>query len=412
MARSKKEPPKKLLIITYYWPPLGGPGSLRPVKFAKYLPHFGIKPLILTRRDIAYHSYDLELAEDVGGVRVLRTFSIDPARFLYLVGMRKYHVANWHGHVKRVMNFPDNKTPWVPFAYYAARKLDFDQIFVTAPPFSAFITGYYLAMNTGKPLIADFRDAWLEFPFKPYEGMLQAGFVRSWEKKIATTAKFITVVDENLREVLVQRYPEISQKIAVIPNGYDPEDFSESEKPDVFTISYLGTIREERDPGTVLHAVDDFRTEHRLGNDNIRFRFIGHIEDSFLPEMNQYPFVERTGHLSYKKAINTFCNSHLGVLITTGSTYFFPSRQNEYLASGLPIIVCGKSKGLHVLGKAFKMGYPGWTFDLNDIEGMKKRIAFVYQKYKRGESIVGKTPYTGYTRKNLTGALAKIINTF
>jgi glycosyltransferase involved in cell wall biosynthesis len=411
MEKPRSKTTKKLLVISYYWPPLGGPGSLRPVKFAKYLPYFGIKPIILTRKDVAYHSYDPEIEEDVQGIRVLRTGSVDPARLLYLLGMRQYNVSGWHGPIKRTINFPDNKAPWVPFAYDAGKKIDFDHIFVTAPPFSAFITGYYLAKSTGKPLIADFRDAWMEFPFMPYKGRLQRGFVGYWEKKVVTSAKFITVVDDNIRKVLVSRYPEISSKTTVIPNGYDPDDFARTGQPDIFTISYLGTIREERDPENVLRAVEGFRAEHQIDNDNIRFRFIGHVEGHFLRKIRNYAFVETTGHLPYKKAISTFCNSHLSVLITTGGEYFFPSRQNEYLASGLPIIVCGKSRGLHVLEDALKKGYPGWVFDYDDIGGMKKRIELIYQKYKRGQSILGKTPYVGLTRKNLTRELARIINT-
>jgi glycosyltransferase involved in cell wall biosynthesis len=388
---------------------LGGPGALRPVKFAKYLPQFGFKPVILTRKDVAYHSFDQELGTDVDALQVIRTDSLDPARLLYQLGMRRYVVKKWHGAVKQTVNFPDNKTPWMPFAYGAGRKIEFDYILATAPPFSTFITGYYLAKGTGKPFIADFRDTWLEFPFMPYKGGLQKGFVRKWEKKIVDAARFIVVVDDNIRNSLLDKYPGISEKVCVIPNGYDPDDFAQIERPDVFTISYLGTIRGERNPENVLRAVDDFVTEQRIGIRNVKFRFIGHIEEHFLNGMRKYPFVESTGHLPYKKAINAFCNSHLAMLITTGSEYFFPSRQNEYLASGLPIILCGKSKGLHVLEGAFKKGYPGWVFDFEDLQGMKRKISDIYQMYRRGIVVKGKTPYDEYTREKLTQRLAELI---
>lgn len=409
MSQPDGQSNKKILIVTYYWPPLGGPGSLRPVKFAKYLPLFGLTPVILTRKNIAYHSYDDEIGEDVRNTKVLRTDSIDPARMLYLMGMRKYNVSRWHGSIKRTINFPDNKTPWVPFAYCAARKIDFDYIFVTAPPFSAFIAGYYIARCSGKPLIVDFRDAWLEFPFMPYRGQLQKEFVRYWERKIVDLARLIVVVDDNIKKSLIDKYPDISGKISVIPNGYDPDDFQRTSELDRFTISYLGTVREERDPGNILKAVSQFTAKKGLPEEKIRFRFIGHVEEFFLRSMQNYGFVEATGHFPYKKAIHTFCNSHLAVLITTGSEYFFPSRQNEYLASGLPIVVCGRSKGLHVLAKAFEKGYPGWIFDFDDIEGMKKRIGDVYAKYRKRIAVKGKTPYQEYTRKNLTRILAERI---
>jgi glycosyltransferase involved in cell wall biosynthesis len=350
------------------------------------------------------------LGADAQGVEVIKTDSLDPARLLYQLGMRIYAVSRWHGPIKQSINFPDNKVPWMPFAYNAGRRMEFDYILATAPPFSTFITGYYLAECTGKPLIVDFRDAWLEFPFMPYRGYFQKGFVRHWETKVVGTAKRIVVVDDNIKKSLLRKYPEIQEKICVIPNGYDPDDFTQKERPDIFTISYLGTIRGERNPENVLCAVEQFRNEQQLGNRDIRFRFIGHIEEYFHRNIKNYGFVETTGHLSYKKAISTFCSSHLAVLITTGSEYFFPSRQNEYLASGLPIIVCGKSKGLHLLDGAFEKGYPGWMFEYDGIHGMKKKIAELYHKYKRGFVLKGKTPYTEYTREKLTHKLAGLIS--
>ncbi len=376
------------------------------MKFAKYLPQFNIRPIILTRKDIAYHSYDNELGKEIQDLEVRRTESLDPARVLFRLGMKYYAMQKWHSPIKQTINFPDNKIPWLPFAYDAARRVDFDYILATAPPFSTFIIGYYLSKNTGKPFVVDFRDAWLEFPFMPYKGIFQKAFVRHWEKKIVGMARSIVVVDDNIKDSLLRRYPKIQKKICVIPNGYDPDDFEWKERPDIFTISYLGTIRGERNPENVLGAVEEFRTEQQLANSDIKFRFIGHIEECFRHKIKKYGFVETTGHLPYKKAISTFCNSHLAILVTTGSEYFFPSRQNEYLASGLPIIVCGKSKGIHVLQGAFRRGYPGWIFDYADVGGVSKKISHLYKNYKKGIDIVGKTPYDDYTRKNLTNILA------
>ena len=136
---------KKLLLISYYWPPLGGPGSLRPVKFTKYLPDLGFEPIILTRKDIAYHSMDKELGKQVENAKIIRTESLDPARLLYLLGMRVYRPKPWQTPVKQVMNFPDHKILWLPFAFDTARKIDFDYVFVTAPPFSAFISAFAIS---------------------------------------------------------------------------------------------------------------------------------------------------------------------------------------------------------------------------------------------------------------------------
>ncbi len=315
----------------------------------------------------------------------------------------------WHRSVKAAFNIPDNKLPWFPFAYDAGIRIDFDYIFVTAPPFSSFITAYYLAKKMSKPLILDFRDAWLEFPFMPLKGSIIRRIVTHWERKLTDYASLIITVDDNIKKILIEKYPRISKKVFVIPNGYDPDDFTTTEKPNIFTISYLGTIREERDPKNFLQAVDEAVSEHTIQKNKIKIKFIGHIEDIYMKKIKTYRFAETFGHLPYRKALREFSSSHLALMITTGSSYFFPSRQNEYLASSLPILVCGKSEGIHLLEKAFKRGYPGWIYDFNNIEGIKNKIYDIYQDFEDGKTLKGETPYREYTRKNLAKKLAELI---
>ncbi|MEO0190394.1 MAG: glycosyltransferase, partial [candidate division WOR-3 bacterium] len=369
---------EKLLLISYYWPPCGGPGSIRPVKFAQYLPEFGIEPIILTRKDIAYHSIDKNLGSDLKNIKIYRTESLDPARILYLLGMHIYKPRKWQVPIKRTLNFPDNKTGWIPFAYNLGQKIEFDYIFVTAPPFSAFITGYFLARKTKKPLILDFRDAWLEFPFLPYKNRFQKHFVSIWEKKVVDCAHLLITVSESIKKSLLTRYPELENKIYTIPNGYDPNDFTEKSFPEKFTISYLGTIRKERNPEPFLIAMERFIKESLISSDKIEIKFIGHVEQEYLKIIKKYPFTRVLGHLSYKEAIKEFSFAHLSLMITTGDEYFFPSRQNEYLACGLPIISCGKSEGLFILKQALSHGYPVKFYEYGDTTGIKNELSNFY----------------------------------
>lgn len=398
-----------MLIVSYYWPPLGGPGSLRPVKFAKYFPAFGIEPLILTRKDIAYHTIDHELGDDVRNVTVIRTESFDPPRILHLLGMKRYRPRVWQRPFKYGLNFPDHKIMWLPFACGAAKRLDFKHVFVTAPPFSAFLAGYAIARKAGRPLILDFRDAWLENPFLPYKGWLQKNFVAYWERKLVKCASLITVVDENIRTSLLKKYPESRGKIHVLPNTIDPDDFVAVAKDKKFTLSYLGTIREERNPEPLLKAVQRAIDAGQIDKGDINVTFIGHVEERYLSLINAYPFTETTGHLPYRQAMKLFAAAHAGIMITRGGAFFFPSRQNEYLASRLPILVCGKSEGTHVLRNAFAAGYPGWIYDYEDVEGMQQKISELYIAQKKGCLPVGPTDQVQYTRKDLTGQLAALI---
>ncbi len=399
----------KLLIISYYWPPLGGPGAIRPVKFAKYLPRFGFEPVVITRKAIAYHSLDGSLGQETEHVRTIRTESLDPARICYLAGMRLYRPRSWHVPVKKALNFPDSKFPWIPFAYQAGLKVDFDAIFVTAPPFSSFIAGYLLAKKTGKPLVLDFRDAWLEFPFMKYDTRTQKEFVSYWEEKVCRSAAQIIVVDENIRDILAAKYSGQRSKIHVIPNGYDPDDFTAAALPDTFTVSYLGTVRKERNPENFLKAIDELIREKRLASSDIKLKFIGHVEKHYLDLISPYGFAKCLGHLHYREALREFSSAHAALMVTTGDEYFFPSRQIEYLAAGLPIIVCGKSPGVHRLESAFSRGYPGWVFDYADRAGLKQKLMDLYGRFKRREIVRHETPFKEYTRQNLTGKLCDLI---
>ena len=96
------------------------------MKFAKYLPRYGIEPIVLTRRNVAFHSFDEELQNEVSKIKIIKTESFDPARILYILGMRIYRPKAWHMPIKESINFPDNKLPWAPFAFVSAKKLKFD----------------------------------------------------------------------------------------------------------------------------------------------------------------------------------------------------------------------------------------------------------------------------------------------
>lgn len=399
---------KKILLITYYWPPCGGPGSIRPLKFAKYLPEFGLEPIVLTRKNIAYHSIDNGLSRGLRAT-VHRTESFDPARILYLLGLREYHPKKWQIPIKRVMNFPDNKIGWIPFAYPGGIKIDFDYIFVTGPPFSAFITGYILNKRTSKPLILDFRDAWLEFPFLRYGERIQKKFVLFWEKRVVKSSALIITISEDIKNRLIMRYPEIEGKTFVIPNGYDPDDFQSFSYPEKFTLSYLGTIRKERNPESILNATDRFIQMAGLKEGEIEVKFIGYIEEPFLMVIKKYPYTKVFGHLPYSRAIEEFCSAHLAFITTTGDDFFFPSRQNEYLASGLPVICCGKSKGIHILSESVSRGYPCWIYDWEDINGMAAKILEIYKQYIKGKIKRAEIPFPEYTRRNLAKKLAELI---
>ncbi|MCX8015291.1 MAG: hypothetical protein N2748_04655, partial [candidate division WOR-3 bacterium] len=164
----------KVLIISYYAPPVGMSGVLRITKLAKYLKKFGWQPSILTTKPIAYYHYDYELLNDLKEIPIYRSDSLDFARLLYLTKAPQTLVNYGTGKISLFSNFvffPDAKRFWIKFAYRLGCKIILDSkpdvIFASAPPYSSLIVGRWLKERFKIPFIADFRDPWPTGTFRP-----------------------------------------------------------------------------------------------------------------------------------------------------------------------------------------------------------------------------------------------------
>ncbi|KPL02135.1 MAG: hypothetical protein AMJ73_09210, partial [candidate division Zixibacteria bacterium SM1_73] len=172
---------RKVLLITYYFPPMGMGGVQRTSKFAKYLPGFGWTPFVLTVKDVHYWAEDPSLLEELPPeVKVIRTGSFDPLRISFKLKslfkkrkQRNKYVKESTAQRSKLSSwlfFPDSKIGWVPFALLSGlnliRKERIDLIFTTSPPPSLHLVGYLLKLLTGKPWVVDFRDPWTGYKFE------------------------------------------------------------------------------------------------------------------------------------------------------------------------------------------------------------------------------------------------------
>jgi len=381
-------PLKPVLLVSYYFPPLGGPGAIRPAKFCKYLPKFGWQPVVLTVKDIAYYTRDPFLGDDAAPALVHKSSSFDPARVLYLLGRRSVKWTGAPSSLGRLLRLPDSKLGWLIPAVLKglphARKSSL--ILATAPPFTSFLVGLLLGKLTRKPLVVDFRDAWLEFPFVPYRGIHRAINYRL-EREVVRHAAYVIAVSNAIKASLIRRYPWLEEKIAVVPNGYDPDDFGRELQVRDFTITHLGTFRKSRNPEPVLAAVRQLIDEKQISPGTV-VKFIGNI----LPDVaesvhrlrleNNVVFHNYLPHVQAMKELNA---SHLLFLITDEESQIFPSRQGEYLATGWPIMVIGPATNAEVFdSRRVKSTYPITAIVSDDIEKIKSTIVEFYRRYKTG----------------------------
>ncbi|MCK4715587.1 MAG: glycosyltransferase, partial [Candidatus Marinimicrobia bacterium] len=220
---------KKVLIITYYWPPAGGPGVQRVLKFAKYLPEFGWQPIILTVKNGEYPAIDNSLQKEIpANCKVYNTFSIEP-NFVYkkFTGMGsdekiptavlaaentnwKKRLANW---IRLNLFIPDAKIGWIPFAVRKGKKIikaeKPDIIFSSSPPPTVHLIARKLAKWSGIKWVADFRDPWTDIYH--YNDVKRSAWSlnrdKDKEKEIVTSADEIITVSQNVAELLNEKIP-------------------------------------------------------------------------------------------------------------------------------------------------------------------------------------------------------------
>jgi len=347
---------RTVLLITYYFPPLGMGGTQRVAKLCKYLPGFGWRPIVVTvRAGEAYYRTDETLLGDVSSVTVLRTGSLDP---LTVAGYFRRRASGDHGlaGVSRLAKLgylllPDSKVGWIPFAAKEVlrllRRRRADVLLVSSPPHSAQFLGLWLWKRTSIPWVADFRDRWYRGEFQPEPTLLHRALDRLGERIVARTADGIVCVTDGLR----RHFEQLGARglVTCIYNGYDPADFAEAQKRklvrpaggDRMCIAFVGAITQVAWPGELLEAVRQLEPGERS---RIRLLFIGaDLTGKWqraiaAPELEGV--VESRDYLPHPEAVKAMATADALFLPVSEkvSMAYVPGKLFEYLASTRPIL--------------------------------------------------------------------------
>ena len=340
---------KNLLILSYYYPPLGLSGVQRTVKFVKYLPQFGWNPIVIAPRPRGSYVYDQALGVEVAHAPVFRTLSLDP---LFL-SPRKHTGASLDKNalVSRLNRWlvPDNKTGWIPFALQAglkaARRFHIDAIYSTAPPYSSHLAGVVLKKLLKRPLVTDFRDAWTSYTWTKYPVRALHKLDHRLEELVIKNADLVTAVNSRIIDDLRDLHPRIDgSKFHLVSHGYDPEDFSADTKPDpeYFTIAYTGTFIQNRSPRILFEALSLLRREDPAGLEKVRMVFAGSHRESDLALAKEFglePLVRFTGYLTHRQSIGILTEADLLWLVMgpEETANVSPGKLFEYLGAKIPI---------------------------------------------------------------------------
>jgi glycosyltransferase involved in cell wall biosynthesis len=293
-------------------------------------------------------------------------------------------------------------------------KYGIKNVVTTSPPHSTQLIGLKLKSEFNLNWIADLRDPWTDIHYYKmlYHTPLAVLLDRYYEKKVLTYADKVVVVSNSLRELMSTKF-DLAQKdkIFVIPNGYDHEDFINPElvKNDSFIITYTGTIADNYHLENFLRVIGALKTK------KIRLRFVGEVSDKYKKMLNQLQLNEKIvmiPHVSHDLAIKYMVTSNLLVLaipdvehnngILTGKLF-------EYLASGTKIIGIGPEYG--DAGQIIAQCNSGKMFDYEDERAMKDFVLAAYEDWKQGTDKLVNISHKQYSRKELTRKIVALLLT-
>ncbi len=424
---------KRVLIISYYFPPLGGAGVQRVLKFVRYLPQVGWEPLILTVKNIQYPAYDASLLEEIPKeATIYRSGSFDPLRVSYILrklfrGGRNYsdrpvEKSDFISKLSKVIFIPDNKIGWLFYAVInglkIAKKNKVDLIFSSSPPPTAHLVGLLLKKFLKIPLVVDFRDSWETSLEEKAPSLLHRWLKRKIERKIFKNADSIIIVNEQIREVFQNKYLDLKD-ISIITNGYDEEDFTNFKevKQDQFTIVYLGTFNRINDPVPFLQALSELSQEITEFKNQVQFVQIGMALDFDLPELiEKYDLgsiVELKGYLAHKESLKYLASASILLLITTdsaGAETLSTGKIFEYFRARKPILGILPPSG--VAASLIKEINAGVIVSPKNISGIKQILKDYFRKWVNCELKVelDQEKLKQFERKNLTIRLAENFN--
>lgn len=393
----------KVLVLAYYYPPMGLSGVQRTLKFTKYMSQFNWEPTVITAGNIAYFAHDFALLKEAenAGVKIIRTESYDPnsiiGRKYGTINMPKEFVRRLYSNFSKTFFIPDNKKSWAKRAYEKARELlkkeHFDIIFVTIPPYSSFVYAAKLKEEFQIPLFVDYRDLWLGNHFAFYPTPWHKIKHKKLEYKALHETNKIITINRRIKEKLLTTYNFLNfNEIVIIPHGFDPADF-EGEIPKhnltgKIKLTYSGIFYESVTPVYLLNAFKELSIERPDITAKYQLEFIGHLRNEnkkLVGQLGLTDFVNEVGYLEHIEAVKRIRQSDvLWMMIgnSPNSDTISTSKLFEYFGSKKPILGCvpdGVAKSaLLEYGASFITGP-------EDVLEIKKKLIEIHDLFIKNE---------------------------
>lgn len=423
---------KKVLIISYYWPPAGGPGVQRWLKFAKYLPEYGIEPVMYVPKDPHYPLKDPSLVAEVPeNIKVLENDIFEPYSLAGIFSKKDTHKISSgiipaeakQGFLQKMLLFirgnffiPDARKFWVkPSVKYLTtylRENGIDTIITTGPPHSMHLIGKQLKETLDVRWIADFRDPWTGIGYHKKLKLLPSA-----EKKHLRLEKAVLDAADEIIATSFTTAREFEQltktPVTVITNGYDYEEVDLLPQDVKFSLSHIGSLLSGRNPKGLWEALRELISENEDFAEDFQLKLIGAVGEPVLESIRKAGLGNNLfirGYVSHQEALQLQRSSQLLLLIeidTPETRGIIPGKLFEYTVSNRPILAIGPEKA--DIQKIIQETNTGVFFLYSEKEKMKSFILERYREFKSGTLSSHPIGLQKYSRKTLTGELANLL---
>jgi len=422
---------KKVLIITYYWPPAGGPGVQRTLKFSKYMKQNGWQPVILTVENSTSPAIDFSLEKEISKDCIIyKTKTFEPfGIYKKLTGKTKDELIPKDINSSTKKNFkekiskyiranifiPDARLGWIPFLIKEGKKIiekeNIDLIFSSSPPHSLQIGSYRLAKKTGLKWVADFRDPWTNAYWLKN---LKKNRIASWldkklERKVLKKADLITTVSNEIIEMLDKKE---KNQYALIHNGFEKFIAEKTESTEKFIMLFFGNLVREENHNEIYDALDSL--DENIKN-RIELHFIGNVFSGFNEVIKKYKnlkfvlkdYLPKDELLKESVKASLLIITYLkGIEYSKGtiSAKFF-----DYLSLRKPILAVGEKEGIADL--ALQQTGAGKLFEYSNIKGITNFIKKYFSIWETKKVTLNKTD-SGYDRYLTAKNVCKLCKKF
>lgn len=419
---------KKVLIITYYWPPAGGSGVQRWLKFSKYLRDFEIEPVIYTIDNPSYPILDKSSESEIPkDLEILKQAIFEPNSMLSFFGRNNKKESagflnpnpTFFGSIIQYIRanyfIPDARKFWIqPSVNFLSNYLEnnhIDAIITTGPPHSMHLIGLELKNKLGIKWISDFRDPWTEIDYFQQLPLTKKATKKhhDLEQEVLRKSDMVVVVGETMKEKFLKH----TKRIKVLTNGFDTIKTSLTQELDQkFSITHVGLMNSDRNPTILWEVLNEISNTNPDFKNDLRIKLIGEIDDAVIQDLKVFvhEIIERIPYLDHKDVSKYQASSQVLLLsinkvpsakgIITGKIF-------EYLQAKRPILAIGPEDGDAAM--ILKNANAGTIVGFKNKTALKATILNLYKDYKEGVLFVKSVNIEQYHRKNITSQLAEVI---